>query len=60
MMTENLQDYRQNYEKGKLSKSSVDSNPLKQFQIWFSDIKKSKTVEEVNAMTLTTLGLDGF
>ena len=59
-MTENLQDYRQNYEKGKLSKSSVDSNPLKQFQIWFSDIKKSKTVEEVNAMTLTTLGLDGF
>ena len=60
MMTENLQDYRQNYEKGKLSKSSVDSNPLKQFQTWFSDIKKSKTVEEVNAMTLTTLGLDGF
>ena len=60
MMTENLQDYRQNYEKGKLSKSSVDLNPLKQFQTWFSDIKKSKTVEEVNAMTLTTLGLDGF
>jgi pyridoxamine 5'-phosphate oxidase len=60
MMTENLQDYRQNYEKGKLSKSSVDSNPLKQFQTWFSDIKKSKTVEEVNAMTLVTLGLDGF
>ena len=60
MMTENLQDYRQNYEKGKLSKSSVDSNPLKQFQTWFSDIKKSKTVAEVNAMTLTTLGLDGF
>tara|TARA_R100000541_G_scaffold57122_1_gene67007 strand:+ start:194 stop:841 length:648 start_codon:yes stop_codon:yes gene_type:complete len=60
MMTENLQDYRQNYEKGKLSKSSVDTNPLKQFQTWFSDIKKSKSVQEVNAMTLTTLGLDGF
>lgn len=59
-MTENLQDYRQNYEKGKLSKSSVDTNPLKQFQTWFSDIKKSKSVQEVNAMTLTTLGLDGF
>lgn len=60
MMTENLQDYRQNYKKGKLSKSSVDTNPLKQFQTWFSDIKKSKSVQEVNAMTLTTLGLDGF
>ena len=60
MMTENLQDYRQNYEKGKLSKSSVDTNPLKQFQTWFSDIKKSKSIQEVNAMTLTTLGLDGF
>ena len=60
MMSQNLQDYRRNYEKGELSKNAVDPNPLQQFQTWFSDIKLSETVAEVNAMTLTTLGLDGF
>ena len=59
-MSQNLQDYRRNYEKGELSKNSVDPNPLQQFQTWFYDTKLSETVAEVNAVTLTTLGLDGF
>ncbi len=60
MMSQNLQDYRRNYKKGELSKNSVDPNPFQQFQTWFSDTKLSETVAEINAMTLTTLGLDGF
>ena len=60
MMSQNLQDYRLNYKKGELSKNSVDPNPFQQFQTWFSDTKLSETVAEINAMTLTTLGLDGF
>ena len=35
-------------------------NPLQQFRKWFYEAKDSESVEEVNAMTLTTLGLDGF
>lgn len=59
-MSQNLHDYRRNYEKGELSKDSVDPNPLQQFRTWFYEVKNSETVDEVNAMTLTTLGVDGF
>lgn len=59
-MSQNLHDYRRNYEKGELSKSSVDPNPLQQFRTWFYEVKDSETIDEVNAMTLTTLGVDGF
>ena len=59
-MSQNLHDYRKNYDKGELSKASVDPNPLQQFRIWFYEVKDSETVDEVNAMTLTTLGEDGF
>ena len=33
---------------------------MQQFRKWFYEAKDSESVEEVNAMTLTTLGLDGF
>jgi len=59
-MQDNLHDYRKNYNKGELTKSNVDSNPLQQFRKWFYEVKDSEAVDEVNAMTLTTLGLDGF
>ena len=59
-MRDNLHDYRKNYNKGELTKSKVDVNPLQQFRKWFYEAKDSESVEEVNAMTLTTLGLDGF
>ena len=59
-MRDNLHDYRKNYNKGELTKNKVDANPLQQFRKWFYEEKDSESVEEVNAMTLTTLGLDGF
>ena len=59
-MRDNLHDYRKNYNKGELTKNKVDHNPLQQFRKWFYEAKDSESVEEVNAMTLTTLGLDGF
>lgn len=59
-MRDNLHDYRKNYNKGELTKNKVDTNPLQQFRKWFYEAKDSESVEEVNAMTLTTLGLDGF
>ena len=59
-MRDNLHDYRKNYNKSELTKSKVDVNPLQQFRKWFYEAKDSESVEEVNAMTLTTVGLDGF
>jgi len=59
-MAENLRDSRQSYKKGTLSKDSVDPNPIKQFRTWFYEAKELEEVGEANAMTLVTIGLDGF
>lgn len=59
-MSHNLQDYRKSYEKGNLSEDSVEKDPLKQFKSWFQNAKDSNTLDEVNTMTLTTVGVDGF
>ncbi len=59
-MTEKLHDYRRTYEKGSLSEATVDPNPMQQFRTWFYNAKETKGESEVNTMTLTTMGLDGF
>ena len=59
-MSQNLHDYRRSYEKGTLSKANVDSNPLQQFRTWFYEAKETIGGGEVNTMTLTTIGLDGY
>lgn len=59
-MQENLHDYRKNYLRGALDEKTVDPNPLQQFRKWFYEAKEDEGVDEVNAMTLATLGLDGF
>lgn len=59
-MQENLHDYRKNYQRGALDEKTVDPNPLQQFRTWFYEAKEDEGVDEVNAMTLATLGLDGF
>ena len=59
-MKDNLHDYRKIYEKGVLTKDEVDANPLQQFRTWFYQVKESNTVDEANAMTLSTLDTDGF
>ena len=59
-MKDDLYNSRKSYEKGELSEKSVDSNPLQQFRSWFYECKDSEGVDEVNAMTLTTIDSDGF
>lgn len=59
-MGKNLHTYRKSYEKDNLLQSNVDENPIQQFQNWFFEVKESDGVDEVNAMTLSTLGEDGF
>lgn len=59
-MDQELYNFRKSYEKGALDKDSVDPNPLQQFRTWFHQVQDAGGVEEVNAMTLTTLSLDGY
>lgn len=59
-MEEELYDYRKSYEKGILSQKTVNENPMQQFRTWFFEAKDSDTVDEVNAMTICSVSLDGF
>jgi pyridoxamine 5'-phosphate oxidase len=54
-----LAELRQNYIRGVLDEASVDSNPIAQFQMWFSEAQQSG-LPEPNAMTLATSTSDGY
>jgi len=55
-----LSNYRKSYEKQALSEHEVNSNPMMQFRQWFHEVEDFGGVEEVNAMTVSSIGLDGF
>ncbi len=59
-MQKNLGDYRKSYEKCALTEESVPDNPMALFQKWFAELEALEGVEEPNAMTVATMGLDGF
>ncbi|WP_420574250.1 pyridoxamine 5'-phosphate oxidase [Kordia sp.] len=59
-MKQDLSDYRKSYEKSELLEENCVENPIEMFRNWFLEVEKSETVAEVNAMTLSTLGADGF
>lgn len=55
-----LGNYRKSYTKSELLESMIDENPMMQFQKWFYETEEFGGVEEVNAMTISTIGIDGF
>lgn len=57
---EDLSDYRKSYEKSQLLETTIPEDPINLFNKWFYETKESGGVDEVNAMTVTTIGLDGF
>lgn len=59
-MPEDLSSYRRSYEKGELSKSTMDPNPIQQFRTWFYEVQDSGGVDEVNAMTISSISEDGY
>ena len=59
-MKPKLADLRKSYEKGTLDLHNVKDNPLQLFQTWFYEAKVADAIDEANAMSLTTLGDDGF
>ncbi len=61
-----LSDFRKNYEKNSLLESEVPKEPFLLFNNWFeqeksfyNDNKKKDNKEEINAMSISTIGEDG-
>lgn len=59
-MKEDLTHYRKVYDKDSLSEQSVPDNPMQLFRTWFYQVEEAGSVDEPNAMTLSTLGADGY
>ena len=59
-MDGDLSNYRKSYEKGELIKKDLPDNPMELFQKWFYEVSKVFPEIESNAMTLSTIGLDGY
>lgn len=59
-MEKDLSNYRKSYEKGELLLENVSDNPIELFRDWFMEVENHFDIDETNAMTISTLGLDGF
>ena len=57
---EDLSNYRKSYEKSELLESAIPEDPINLFNKWFHEVEDFGGVDEVNAMTVSTIGLDGF
>ncbi|MGM8363420.1 pyridoxamine 5'-phosphate oxidase [Flavobacterium sp. ARAG 55.4] len=61
---EDLSNYRRSYEKSELLETNIPEDPINLFHRWFHEVEdfegQSTSGTEVNAMTVSTFGLDGF
>ena len=55
-----LSNYRKSYEKSELLESNIPEDPINLFNRWFHEVEDFGGESEVNAMTVSTIGLDGF
>ncbi len=55
-----LSNYRKSYEKNELLETNIPEDPINLFHRWFYETEEFGGIEEVNAMTISTIGLDGF
>ena len=57
---EDLSNYRKSYDKSELLESTIPEDPINLFNRWFHEVEDFGGLDEVNAMTVSTFGLDGF
>ncbi|HMI07872.1 MAG TPA: pyridoxamine 5'-phosphate oxidase [Flavobacterium sp.] len=55
-----LSNYRKSYEKSELLENNIPEDPIALFKKWFHEVEDFGGEGEVNAMTVSTFGLDGF
>ncbi|MGQ1943706.1 pyridoxamine 5'-phosphate oxidase [Ornithobacterium rhinotracheale] len=59
-MEQDLSNYRKSYEKFQLIETEVSDNPMELFRDWFYVADNEEKISEANAMSVATMGLDGF
>lgn len=59
-MQSNLNDYRKIYDKSELTRDKLGENPMQQFRTWFHEVDDSESIDEANAMTISSLSEDGY
>jgi pyridoxamine 5'-phosphate oxidase len=59
-MEKDLSNYRKSYDKKELIESTIGDNPMQLFQTWFQEVDTNYNEGETNAMTISTIGLDGY
>ncbi|OYU82963.1 MAG: pyridoxamine 5'-phosphate oxidase [Flavobacterium sp. BFFFF2] len=55
-----LSNYRKSYEKSALLETNVPNDPMNLFHSWFYELEEFGGTDEPNAMSISTIGLDGF
>lgn len=55
-----LSNYRKSYEKSALFEDQIPEDPINLFHKWFYEAEDLNAADEVNAMSVATIGLDGF
>lgn len=55
-----LSNYRKNYQKSELIETNIPEDPINLFHRWFCEAEEFEANAEANAMTVATLGSDGF
>jgi len=59
-MEKDLSNYRKSYERNPLIREDLPENPMELFQKWFFEADEFEGLDEANAMSVSTIGLDGF
>ena len=59
-MEKDLSNYRKSYEKSELLLKDTPENPIELFRTWFNEVDTHFPQDETNAMTISTIGLNGF
>lgn len=59
-MNQDLSDYRKNYGQFQLTEENSKQNPMELFRDWFLQADSDERIGEANAMTISTIGVDGY
>lgn len=59
-MSHDLSDFRKSYEKGELIEQHCPSYPIDLFKDWFLEANDAPMIDEANAMSISSIGIDGF
>ena len=60
MKEKDLGNLRKSYTKNELKAADIANDPIAFFGSWFNEVEHHPEIDEANAMTLATLGLDDY